>query len=96
MILADDIPEFSPLILSIPIVLVGLLFVSFFPSARGHWSGPLVAAPSFITGSLWIYTSRLNLTPAGWLFLGAPMILSVGLSIVSFVLYIRRRRLRHD
>ena len=97
MLASNEVEGLIPFIIGIPLLFASLVLVSFFPSARGHWSGPLLAAPAFIAGILLIFVMFADghpesLMPVVWLLFPMPLILSVS----SFILYKRRKKQRYD
>src|SRR5262245_28507024 len=94
MILAsNEVEGLWPLFLGVPLVLVAVVVVSFFASARGHWSGPILASPALLIGVL--LTSLLfldgrpdSIIPALWVLFPAPLFLG----LASTILFFRRRK----
>ena len=68
----------------------GLVLVSFWPSARGHWSGLLLAVPSVVLGFL-IAVAIAN--EGGRVYPGIipACVLYFGLGVASILLWISRR-----
>ena len=68
--------------------------VSLWPSARGHWSGPVLAVPSLLFGLTFAYALfRAGPGYGGWAALVyAPLLLIVALA--SIILWERRRASR--
>jgi len=70
--------------------------VSFWPSARGHWSGAVLAAPSLLFG--FVFTAAvLRDGPGlgGWAALVYGPLLLI-LAVASFILWDRRRASRSE
>ena len=67
--------------------------VSFWPSSRGHWSGPVLAAPALLYGLAFACAIAKNRGPGymGWPLLIYTPLLWI-LAIASIGLWIRRRR----
>ena len=51
-VLASNFSGLTWIFVAIPIVLGALALVSFIPSSRGHWSGPVLATPAVGIGLL--------------------------------------------
>ena len=95
MIFASNFDAFLPLLLGVPVALVGLGLISLFAAFRGHWSAVPLAAPSILVGLVltWgiVTDSRPDqLIPVLWLLFPAP--LAVGSA--SIILWAKRRRPR--
>jgi len=88
-ILASDFSGLAPFILGAPIVLL-MALVSFIPSSRGHWSGPVLAAPLILLGAVFIcMQADMDELPATtWSFLLAP----VAIGAASVVVWVARRK----
>lgn len=92
MIMSMSIEALFAWLIIIGLVLVVLGFVSFIPARRGHWSAPLLAAPSVLIGG-WQTWSTLtseapNIIPYVWMFFLALLIMGVAAITLWFV---RRR-----
>jgi hypothetical protein len=55
-LLAESIDGALTLIFGLPILAIAITLLSFWPSARGHWSGPLLALPSVLVGAFAVYS----------------------------------------
>ena len=79
-------------IFGIPIALVALGLLSFWPATRGHWSAPVLAAPGMLIGlflkaSLLMNSRKDLLMPALWVLFPAPLLMGVA----SVILWSLRR-----
>jgi hypothetical protein len=88
-ILAENFDGLYRLIFGLIVGLVLLAAGSFIASARGHWSGVVMAAPAVGLGALLFFSAAAGHAPAGLLFLFVlPAVLGIG----SIGLYAERRR----
>src|SRR5688500_2395214 len=80
--LASDFSALMPFVFGVPVVLL-MALASFFPSARGPWTGPARATPLILLGGAFIamQTDLGSLAPGVWPFLLGPIALS-GASVV--------------
>src|SRR5688572_8992516 len=77
-VLASDFSGMAPLVIVVP-VLFALVVASFVPSARGHWSGPVLAAPWALgTLALIVAQSSQSLDAFAWGMLLSPLAVSAG------------------
>ena len=83
-ILAENFDGLWVIIFAVPIALIALAGVSFVGSARGHWSGPVIAAPAIGLGILLFFSVAMGRGPCAILLLAllpaVVGILSIGLS----------------
>ena len=72
-ILASDFSGLAPVVLVVP-ALLALAVASFVPSARGHWSGPVLAAPWALGTLAFIVAQRSqDLSTFAWAMLLSPL-----------------------
>jgi len=94
--LASDFSGMAPLVFIVPVLFL-MAVASYFPSARGHWSGPALAAPLGL-GALAFILVQFILNPRTFMetdaFLWAVLLLPVVLAGGSFVLWAVHRRSR--
>src|SRR5262249_5744765 len=88
-ILAENFNGLWVIILALPVGLIVLAGVSFAGSARGHWSGPAIAAPAIGLGILLFVSVALGRGPCVVLALAlAPTVVG----ILSIGLWAERRK----
>ncbi len=86
-ILASNFSGIAPLVFIVP-VLIALSIASFVPSARGHWSGPALAAPlGLATLAFILLQGSLDLGTYVWGILLVPLAVAAG----SVALWVVRR-----
>ena len=77
------------LILVVPVIATAFALVSLWPSARGHWSGPVLALPAVVVGAL---ASYVLLTDDTWYPAARPFaIVPLVAGIASMCLWYFRR-----
>ena len=94
-VLASNFDGLIPFIVGIPLTVAALGLLSFWPAARGHWSGPVLAAPCLLiglllTGSILLDPDREMVLPALWIVYPAPLLVG----IASVALWQKRRSQR--
>jgi len=93
--MSDYAPEGAA---SVVVLLVppALALVSFWPSARGHWSGPVLAVPALLFGVAFTHAVyRDGPGSGGWAALVYGLLL-LTLALASIVLRARRRGARDE
>jgi hypothetical protein len=92
---AESIDGALTLIFGVPIVVGAITLLSFWPSFRGHWSGPLLALPAVLVGLLAAYSlltaqRKDQLMPGLWPWAIVPLVL--GAASVCLWLFRRSRQ----
>jgi hypothetical protein len=96
-LLGESIDGALTLILVVPILGIALTLLSFWPSSRGHWSGPLLALPSILIGAFFSYSlvtdqDKENLIPGLWVWALAPLVVGSASACLWIVRRLSRRR----
>ncbi len=94
-LLAESLDGAFALMFGVPMVAFALTLFSFWPSARGHWSGPLLASPSIIIGCLFAHflataQRKDTLMPGLWQWAIVPIVVGM----LSVCLWFVRRTFR--
>jgi hypothetical protein len=90
--LAEELPSELAYVFFIPVVCFGLALISFWPSWRGHWAGPLLATPAVLVGARFAWwlandSRKDELLPGLWAYALGPL----GIGLASLFLWVIRR-----